>query len=202
MSSRFRIPVIGLTGGIASGKSTVSRIFREKAGIPVIDADQIARDLSKPGGRAAALIEARFGTLDRAELRRKIFSNAVARHELEAILHPLIAEESRRRIDQFAEAGARYAIYEAALLVETGRYGELDGLIVVEAPLEDRITRLMARDNVSRELALSMIQAQATDSQREKAATLLIQNDGDLATLEARITPSLLDASLSRQEGN
>jgi dephospho-CoA kinase len=202
MSSRFRIPVIGLTGGIASGKSTVSRVFREKAGIPVIDADQIARDLSKPGGRAAPQIEARFGTLDRSELRRKIFSNPVARHELEAILHPLIAEESRRRIDQFAEAGARYAIYEAALLVETGRYRELDGLIVVEAPLEDRITRLMARDSVSRELALSMIQAQATDAEREKAATLLIQNDGDLAALEARITPSLLDASLSRQEGN
>jgi dephospho-CoA kinase len=200
MSSLFRIPVIGLTGGIASGKSTVSKIFREKAGIPVIDADQIARDLSRPGGKAAAQIEARFGTLDRAELRKKIFSNAIARHELEAILHPLIIQESKERIAQFADAGAQVAIYEAALLVETSRYRDLDGLIVVEAPIDQRITRLMERDGTTRELALSMIQAQATDSEREKVATLLIQNDGSLEDLEAKITPSLLDASLSRQE--
>jgi len=200
MSSLFKIPVIGLTGGVASGKSTVSKVLREKAGIPVIDADQIARDLSRAGGKAAAQIQARFGTLDRAELRKKIFSNAIARQELEAILHPLIIQESKERIAQFADAGARVAIYEAALLVETGRYRDLDGLIVVEAPMEQRIARLMERDGATRELALSMIQSQATDSEREKVATLLIQNDGSLEDLEAKITPSLLDASLSRQE--
>lgn len=200
MSSLFKIPVIGLTGGIASGKSAVSKVFREKAGIPVIDADQIARDLSRSGGRAAPQILSRFGTLDRAELRKKIFSNPIARHELESILHPLIIEESKERIAQFADAGARVAIYEAALLVETGRYRDLDGLIVVEAPLDQRISRLMERDGTTRELALSMIQAQATDIEREKVATLLIQNDGSLEDLEAKITPSLLDASLSRQE--
>lgn len=200
MSSHFPIPVIGLTGGVASGKSTVSKLFREKAGIPVIDADQIARELSKPGGLAAPAIQERFGTLDRTKLRQKIFSNPDSRHDLEAILHPLIAEESRRRIADFARAGARFAIYEAALLVETGRHRELDGLIVVEAPLEQRLGRLMERDGISREMALSMIGAQASDAEREKAATLLIQNDGSLSDLESRITPALLDASLSRGE--
>lgn len=200
MSSLFKIPVIGLTGGIASGKSTVSKIFREQAGIPVIDADQIARDLSRAGGRAAPQILSRFGTLDRTELRKKIFSSRIARHELEAILHPLIIEESKERIAQFADAGARIAIYEAALLVETGRYRDLDGLIVVEAPMEQRISRLMKRDGATRELAVSMIQSQATDADREKVATLLIQNDGSIEDLETKITPSLLDASLSRQE--
>ena len=194
MSSTFAIPVIGLTGGVASGKSTVARIFREKAGIPVIDADPIARDLSREGGLAAPQILARFGTLDRGELRKKIFSNPLARKELEAILHPLIAEESRRRVAEFARAGAPVALYEAALLVETGRYKELDGLIVVEAPLEARITRLISRDGITREMALNMIQSQATDEQRAHVATLLIQNDGDLHALEEKITPSLLDA--------
>lgn len=194
MSSTFAIPVIGLTGGVASGKSAVARIFREKAGIPVIDADWIARDLSREGGLAAPQILTRFGTLDRAELRKKIFSNPLARKELEAILHPLIAEESHKRVVEFARAGAPVALYEAALLVETGRYKELDGLIVVEAPLEARIARLMGRDGVTREMALNMIGAQASDEQRAHVATLLIQNDGDLHALEEKITPSLLDA--------
>ncbi|MFN7684460.1 MAG: dephospho-CoA kinase [Oligoflexia bacterium] len=201
MSSRFSIPVIGLTGGVASGKSSVARIFREKAGIPVIDADQIARELSQPGGLAASEIQARFGTLDRAKLRQKIFSNPQLRRELESILHPLIAAESQKRIEEFARAGARYAIYEAALLVETGRHRELDGLIVVEAPLESRIARLMERDSVTRELALSMIQSQASDLQREKAASLLLQNDGTFDELEAQVTPNLLDAALARSSG-
>lgn len=187
MSSPFPIPVIGLTGGIASGKSLVAKILREKANIPVLDADRISRDLSSPEGAAASAILQAFGTLDRAQLRKKIFGDAAARAQLEAILHPLIRAESIREISDLARAGASLAFYEATLLVETGRYRDFDGLLVVEAPLETRIDRVSARDGISRTQALSIIQAQATDDARHKAATWTIENSGSVAELEERV---------------
>ncbi len=187
MSSPFPIPVIGLTGGIASGKSVVSRILREKANVPVLDADRISRDLSSPDGAASTAILHAFGTLDRAQLRKKIFSDPQARSQLEAILHPLIRAESVREISDLARAGAGLAFYEATLLVETGRYRDFDGLLVIEAPLETRIDRVSARDGVSREQAQAVIQAQASDEIRRKAATWIIENSGSVAELEKRV---------------
>lgn len=187
MSSPFPIPVVGLTGGIASGKSLIARLLREKAGIPVLDADQLSRDLSKPEGHAAPAILEAFGTLDRAQLRKKIFKDPAARAALEAILHPLIREESRREIADLARAGATLAFYEASLLVETGRYRDFDGLLVIEAPREVRIARLIERDACSRELAESILNSQASDEQRRSAATWVIENAGSTEELSARL---------------
>lgn len=185
--SGFAIPVIGLTGGVASGKSTVARLIEKKLGTPVVDADRIARELSSPGGRAAGAIQARFGTLERAELRAKVFADPQARRDLEAILHPLIAEESRAQVAQHADRGAGRVVYEAALLVETGRYREMDGIIVVQAPPEQRIARLMERDGIGREQAEAMIRVQATDEERAAVAGHVIQNSGSLEDLEAAV---------------
>ncbi|MBU6375971.1 MAG: dephospho-CoA kinase [Bdellovibrionales bacterium] len=184
MSPRFPIPVIGLTGGIASGKSLVAKILREKCHLPVLDADQIARDLSSKEGKAAPQIQKAFGTLDRAKLRKRIFSDPQARAELEAILHPLIREESLKEISDLARAGAPFVIYEAALLIETGRYRDFDALLVVQSDLEKRISRLLERDGISREQALAIIQAQCSDQTRKRAATWAIENSGSVADLE------------------
>src|SRR5690606_18150449 len=122
------IQIWGLTGGIASGKSTVARIFAEN-GIGVLDADALTRELSAPGGAAHAAIEKRFGTADRSRLREMVFRDPQARKDLEGILHPLIRLESERRIrDALSERMAKgerlplRMIYEATLLVETGRH--------------------------------------------------------------------------------
>ncbi len=175
--------VIGLTGGIAAGKSTVARFF-EKAGVPVIDADQVARELSAPGGAAHEAILKRFGTADRTELRKIVFGDPAARQDLESILHPLIRAESASRIARLA---APVVLYEAALLVETGRARELDGLVVVEAPREQRLRRLRARDGIQEELAARMLDAQTSDEERRNAATEVIVNAGGLAELEQKV---------------
>jgi dephospho-CoA kinase len=176
------VKVWGLTGGIASGKSTVAKFLAEQ-GIPVIDADQVSRELSSPGGMAHAAILARFGTDDRALIREKVFKDLEARRDLEAILHPMIRQESMRRIQQFTGP----VIYEATLLVETGRYKDFAGLLVVEAPLEARKTRLVLRDALPERLADQIIAAQLSDAERRKVATVVIQNDGDLEKLRAQV---------------
>ncbi|MCM2277214.1 MAG: dephospho-CoA kinase [Oligoflexia bacterium] len=187
--------VWGLTGGIASGKSAAARFF-EQEGIPVIDADQISRELSREGGPAHPLIVQRFGTGDRAKLREAIFADPKARRDLEAILHPLIQMESLRQMKALAEKWApKHALpghplpilYEAALLVETGRYRTLKGLIVVEAPRELRIERLIGRDGGSRPLAEKILGAQASDEARRQAATYLLENSGSLELLHEQV---------------
>jgi dephospho-CoA kinase len=186
MKSAERCRVWGLTGGIASGKSQAARIFAEE-GVPVIDADRIARELGSPGGTAYDEIVRRFGTGDRARLREIVFGDADARRDLESILHPRIVAESERRAAEHARQGARHVLYEAALLVETGRYRELDGLLVIDAPAELRRARLIARDGVAPELADLILGAQATDAQRLAAATHVIPNAGTLEELRAAI---------------
>lgn len=187
MSSPFPIPVIGLTGGIACGKSRVAAIIREKANLPVLDADQISRDLSSEGGAAAEAILREFGTLDRAKLRKKIFSDPAARARLESILHPLIRAESVREISDLARAGAALAFYEASLLVETGKHEDFDGLLVIQAPREARIERLMERDGSTRAQAEAILAAQASDDERRKAADWVIENSGSFEDLERAV---------------
>ena len=181
--------VYGLTGGIAAGKSTVARIL-ESMGLPIIDADQIARDISAPGGRAHEAILERFGTADRAQLRQIVFSDSKARKDLEALLHPLIQIESLARMETIK---APVVIYEAALLVETGRDKELDGLLVVEAPKAERIRRLVERDQTSTELAEKMTAAQTADDERRARATWIIRNDQGLPELEAQVRGWIYD---------
>ena len=189
---RSSYQVWGLTGGIASGKSTAARIF-EKQGIAVVDADQIARKLSSEGGLASPQILKRFGTLDRKALRQIVFNDPQSKSDLEKILHPLIWNESLKEFDRVSELAQSQGtslpiiLYEAALLIETGRYQSLDGLIVVTAPSELRMQRLIERDPVSPQLAAAMINAQISDDQRRAAATEILSNVSNLDELEEQI---------------
>jgi dephospho-CoA kinase len=172
----------GLTGGIASGKSMAGRYF-EEAGFPVLDADALSRELSAPGGAAHDKIVARFGTADRAKLREIVFKDVGARRDLEAILHPLIGQESIKRMHAMAEAmtsqGKKaHVIYEATLLVETGRYRQMSGLIVIDAPSAMRRARMIERDGSTPEMADRILAAQLSDEERRKAATVIIPNTG------------------------
>jgi dephospho-CoA kinase len=188
---------IGLTGGIASGKSTVADLFAAR-GAAVLDADLIAREVVVPGSHAlAALVAAqgggildREGRLDRAELRRRIFADAVTRREVEAILHPEIARELER---QAGITPGPYQVLVIPLLVEAGLEHLVDRVLVVDCPEEAQIRRLMARDGASREDTLRMLDTQATRERRLAAADDVIDNGGAATDLPARV------AELDRQ---
>lgn len=197
-------PIYGLTGGIASGKSAVAGFLRE-LGVEVIDADAIARELRAPGGAAEAPIRAAFGTLDPMALRARIAGSPEDKRRLEAILHPLIAAESARRFSEIARrpapggfVGTRYAVYEAALLVEAGRAGDFAGLILVESSSELQLERLIARDGMKLEIARQFLGAQAPLAVKRAAATHRLTNDGTLEELHAKVR--LLHSALSRGE--
>lgn len=197
-------PVYGLTGGIASGKSAVAGFLRE-LGVEVIDADAIARELRAPGGRAEAPIRAAFGTLDPKALRSRIANSPEDKRTLEAILHPLIAEESERRFAAIAKraspggiVGVNYAVYEAALLVEAGRAGDFAGLIYVDSGADARLARLIARDGMEPAAARQFLGAQGSESAKRAAATHRLSNDGTLEELREKVR--LLHSSLTRRE--
>lgn len=178
----------GLTGGIASGKSTVGTFFQEM-GIPVVDADEIARGLLKEGNPAAKAVHERFGTLDRTRLKDLVFSEFAdpkAKKDLEALLHPHIQKESRKRIAALAKTHP-IVLYEAILLIETGRYRELSGLIVVEAPKEERLQRILSRGGTSLEIAERILASQSSDSERRRFADLCIENGGSLSELKEKV---------------
>jgi dephospho-CoA kinase len=137
-----RVRLVGLTGGIASGKSTVSEMFRA-LGAEIIDADQVARDLVRPGQPALAEIAQRFpstvdaaGHLDRAALAARIFADPAERSALNAILHPRIQAEVRQRTDTLAQLGVDLVLYDAALLIENGLHQAMDKVVVVWVPRE------------------------------------------------------------------
>ena len=186
---------VGLTGGIASGKSAVAEIFRGR-GFPVIDADQLVKELSAPGGAAYSEILARFGTADRREIREIIYKAPEERKALEAILHPKVLELSRSRMLEFQKQGAKAVFYEAALLIEAGRQKDFDELIVVVAPEPERIQRLCTRDQISREQARAILNAQLSDSDRTRYATFVLRNDSDLPALENQVEQFLREKAL------
>lgn len=174
---------IGLTGGIAAGKSVVSRRFRERGAL-VIDADQLARAVVEPGSSGLAEVVRTFGTgvllpgggLDRPALGALIFGNADARTALNAIIHPLV----RAAATQLTAAAQRGAIVvqDIPLLVETGQGASFHLVVVVHAPEEERIRRLMADRRMAKEDAAARIRAQATDSERCVAADVIVDNSG------------------------
>ena len=180
--------LIALTGGIASGKSTVADLF-EQQGVPVLDTDQIARDVVEPGTPAFARILETFGReildasgrLDRRRLRERVFADGAQRQILESITHPAIREELARRS---AIAGGAYQIHVIPLLVEAGRTDAYDRVLVVDCPEKDQIRRLMARDGSSSEQAERILAAQASREDRLSAADDVIVNTGTLEDLE------------------
>lgn len=185
---------VGLTGGIASGKTAVATRFAA-LGVPVVDADVAAREVVEPGQPALARIVERFGQdmldrsgrLDRARLRTKVFNDPVARQALEAILHPPIRQALRTAAEA---AAAPYVIVAIPLLAEGGgrqAYPWLDRILVVDAPLESQRSRLTARDGIDAALADRMLAAQAERGQRLAIADDVLVNDGGLGELDAHV---------------
>ncbi len=183
--------VVGLTGGVATGKSTVARLLAERHGVPVIDLDQVAREVVAPGSPVLAAIAERFGAdsldahgaLDRAAMRRRIATDPEARRDLEALTHPAIRDVAARRLARLAEAGAAYAVVEAALMVETGSYRLYPTLLVVSCAPETQLDRLIGRDGQPEDEARALIAAQLPLRDKEAFATHVIRNDGDLDDL-------------------
>ena len=179
--------IIGLTGGIASGKSTVARMLSE-LGAPVVDADAIARAVVLPGTPAFGEITARFGPsvigddghLDRQALGAIVFGDPQARADLNRITHPRIAAASQQRIEEFARGGAELVFYEAALLVENRVHESLDALVVVSLPLEVQLRRLMERDELTLAQARARIDAQLALDAKIAVADHVIDNSGTL----------------------
>jgi len=186
--------VVGLTGGIGSGKSVVAERFAA-LGVPVVDTDVIAHELTVPRGAGIAPIQAAFGdgvigtdgALDRAAMRRLVFTDPSARAQLEAILHPLIRIESEIRCRR-ASADFPYVLLVVPLLVESGTYRErVDRVCVVDCPEEVQIARVMQRNSLTREEATAILAAQASRSQRLAAADDVIDNSGRLADLVTQV---------------
>ncbi len=184
--------LIGLTGGIASGKSTVADMFAG-LGIPVIDTDVIARELVICGQPALEDIRRRFGdrmidvhgNLDRAALRREIFADDVARRDLEAILHPRIGAEVRRLS---AETAGAYQVIVVPLLVQSPLLEFVDRVLVVDCSEETQVRRLVARDGESVEQAQRILAAQASRAERLAIADDVISNEDDRAATRRRVS--------------
>jgi dephospho-CoA kinase len=185
--------VVGLTGNIASGKSSVAARFAE-LGATVIEADRLSREAVRPGTPALAAIRERWGdavlatdgTLDRAALRRIVFSDAAARRALEAIVHPAVHRLREVHMADARTAGARLVICDIPLLFETGLEGTVDRIVLVDAREGTRRERLMGDRGLTAAEADSMIAAQAPSSSKRGRADFIIENEGTREALRAR----------------
>ncbi len=185
---------VGLTGGIACGKSTVAEMFA-KLGVPIVDADQLAREVVAIGTEGLAEIVATFGehvlntdgSLNRDALGTIVFQDAEARAQLNAITHPRIAALSAQRISELQSSAVPYVIYEAALLVEHGLANAFSALIVVTLDLEAQRQRLMMRDRLSEKEADARISAQLSMDKKAAVADFVIANDGSRAQTKKRV---------------
>lgn len=197
--------VIGLTGGIASGKSTVAEMIA-RHGIPVIDADQLAREAVQPGTSGFRRIVAFFGAnvlnddgvLDRAALAEKIFSDPAARKNLESILHPAIKELAEKRLEELRLKMTPVVLYVAPLLVEAGITDRVDEVWVVYADRDTQLERIQKRDSVSLEDAEKRLAAQMPMVEKAAYGRIVIDNSGDLETLEGRVEAVLLTEGLKK----
>ena len=186
--------VIGLTGGIASGKSVVARELAA-LGVTVIDADRLARDVVALGTDGLAEVVRAFGaevlqpdgTLDRERVAARVFRDADARARLNAIVHPRIGQRSLELITAAQNTSTPYIVYEAPLLVETGAHRGLAALVVVATSPEVQLTRVMSRDGFSEEAAKARLAAQMPLEAKLAVANYVIQNDAGLAELKAQV---------------
>lgn len=184
--------IVGLTGGVGSGKSAAADRFAA-LGAAVVDTDAIAHELTAVGGAAMPALAATFGpevaapdgALDRARMRRLVFADPAARQRLEAILHPMIRNLSAERCRQ---APTAYVILAVPLLVESGTYRQrCDRIVVVDCPESLQISRVMARSGLSEGEVRAIMANQASRAERLAAADDVVANDGDLASLEMRV---------------
>ena len=190
MGRQFRV---GLTGGIGSGKSTVANLFAE-LGASIVDTDVIAHSLTGPNGMAMPAIKARFGdaaltlegALDRTAMRARVFSDPIARHDLEALLHPMIRGESLR---QCKLASGIYVVVVVPLLVEklTEYRPLLDRIVVVDCEAEQQIARTTSRPGLDESQARAILAVQSSRSDRLKVADDIIENGADLWSLKVRV---------------
>jgi dephospho-CoA kinase len=183
--------VVGVTGGIGSGKTAVSDAFARR-GIPVIDTDLLARELVASGQPALREIVEAFGPdvlqtdgqLDRAALRQRVFADPAAREQLEAILHPRIQSLAAERL---ARCKADYAVVVVPLLIETGGYPFIDRTLVIEADEHTRIARVQARSGLDADAVRAIMDHQASDAARRAVADDMIANSGTLADLDRQV---------------
>jgi dephospho-CoA kinase len=198
-----RFLLVGLTGGIATGKSTVAATLR-RLGAEVIDADQLARDVVAPGEPALAEIVREFGdvrqpdgTLDRKKLAAIVFDDPAQRKRLEAITHPAIRARFAARLEALAAAGFEGLVFfDAPVMIESGNYRTMDRLVVVLTDEGTQHTRLMARDGMTAAEATRRMAAQMPVAEKAKLADHVIDNTGDRAATEAR-TREVFDALLA-----
>lgn len=197
---------VGLTGGIASGKTTVAQTFRA-LGVPIVDADVVAREVVAKGSEGLREIVVVFGpdvlhpdgSLDRKALGARIFANDEARQRLNAITHPRIAALSMAHMTEVA-GEAPYVLYEAALIVENQLHRNLAALVVVAATEENQIARIGARDGLEEEAARARIAAQLPLADKVRVADYVIDNDGDKVATKRRVV-EVHDALMARFGG-
>lgn len=191
MTERRRF-VIGLTGGIGSGKSAAAEAFA-RFGAAVVDTDEIARRLTEPGGAAMPHIRSLFGdafvapsgAMDREAMRRRVFSDPAAKLALERLLHPMIRAESGRRI---AEPGTPYVVHVVPLLIESPDYrARVDRVLVVDAPEETQVARVGARSGLAPDEVRAIMRSQVSRAERLAAADDVIDNAGGLEALRAQV---------------
>ncbi len=189
------MPVIGLTGGIGSGKSTVADLLVAH-GATLVDTDRIAHSLTEPGGDAVPAIREAFGAgviapdgrMDRAAMRALAFSDPALRRRLEAILHPMIRDRTQSEIDAAMRKGAPYVVVAVPLLVESGHWrGRYDRVLVVDCPPEVQLERVMKRSGLTREQVQAILAAQADRTRRLAAADDVVDNGGAPGALAAQV---------------
>jgi len=190
-----RIPLIGLTGGIGSGKTVVSDLLGSY-GAGIIDTDKISHQITAPGGKAIPLITKAFGAdfidtqgaLDRPKMRAVVFEDPSARQVLEQITHPLIQEEAAKQAHEMANSGAPYLVFVVPLLIESGFWIKLiDYLVVVDCLEEMQIQRVMHRNNMTHSDVENILEAQTSRNTRIAAANAVIENQGSLDELKPAV---------------
>lgn len=199
----------GLTGGIACGKSTVTKTFRAH-GIPMVDADIVAREVVAPGTPGLAAIVEAFGaeyllpdgTMDRIKLGKFVFGNQDALHKINCIMGPIIHEESDRQLAAFHAEGHQIVGYDAALIVEQNNYKKYQPLIVVSCPQDTQIARLMSRNTLTREEAVARISAQFPVEQKIKLADFVVDTSGTIENSIAQTKKIIHELERINRNGN
>ena len=198
---------IGLTGGIATGKSTVSRLFRER-GIPIIDADLIARTVVEPGGKAIEGVRAAFpkcfvgDVLNRPALGREIFHDEAKRQQLNRLMHPAIREEMNEQMRTYEASGEPVVIFDIPLLFEGTMLDLVDYSVVVYCREEIQLMRLMERTGLTKEEALARIRSQIPIEDKKHQADFLINNNGALGDLPPQINRLVEQFQMIQKEGD